>query len=378
MTNTTSFQANPTHRALAACIKANVPVILWGMPGEAKTAYIESMGADNDMHVETVVGSVREPADFLGLPMQDKDERGNITTAYAPVGWATRLAAADKGLLFLDELTTAAPSTMKAMLRVMQERFVGDLHLHDGVAIVAAANPPDIAVDGWELAAPIANRMCHLDWRLDTDVWLDGFATGFESMPRVDLDALTGPATDADIARVRGLIASFLKHRPDMISACPTDPEKAGKGWASKRSWTNVASILAHVDRTDADTFDTVLIGCVGEAAATEFIAWMATADLADPDEVLADPSIVDWKNARPDQAFAMITTICALVALRDNDKTTDAAFEVMGACAEAGKPDVATPGILSLIRRGRMMPSKVARQFPDLLDRMDLGFAQG
>jgi hypothetical protein len=31
------------------------------------------------------------------------------------------------------------------------------------VALVAAANPPAVAVDGWELPPPIANRLMHLE-----------------------------------------------------------------------------------------------------------------------------------------------------------------------------------------------------------------------
>ena len=33
------------------------------------------------------------------------------------------------------------------------------------IAIVAAANPPEQASDGWDLSAPLANRFVHLDWR---------------------------------------------------------------------------------------------------------------------------------------------------------------------------------------------------------------------
>ena len=42
----------------------------------------------------------------------------------------------------------------------------GDLALPRGVRIVAAANPPGIAADGWELSAPLVNRLVHLDWRI--------------------------------------------------------------------------------------------------------------------------------------------------------------------------------------------------------------------
>jgi hypothetical protein len=113
------------------------------------TAYVETFGTRNSFQVETVVGSIREASDFLGLPIEVDGQ-----VRYAPPSWAERLAKASKGLLFLDELTTAAPSVQRAMLRILQEREVGEMALPSSVALVAAANPPAVAVDGWDLAAP--------------------------------------------------------------------------------------------------------------------------------------------------------------------------------------------------------------------------------
>lgn len=361
-------------RAFAATIKANVPTLLWGPPGVGKTAIVEAMGREAGFDVETVIGSVREPADFLGMPMEGKDDHGDPTTVYAPVSWATRLGSSDKGLLFLDELTTAAPSTMKAMLRVMQEREVGEYKLPDSVVIVAAANPPDIAVDGWELSAPIANRMCHMDWHVGIDAWMDGFMDGFATPPSISINDLTGPGKDEDVARTRGLVAAFLRHRPDLLSACPTDPEVAGKGWPSPRSWTNAAAILANLRSGDDDAQLLVLKGCVGDGAATEFLAWIAVSDLAAPDDVMNDPSIVNWKRERPDRLFALITSVTALATMRDSKDAYTAAFEVMGACAAGDRPDVAAPGVIRLARtmpQGVMIPARVADKFSDLLSRI-------
>jgi MoxR-like ATPase len=39
-----------------------------------------------------------------------------------------------------------------ALLRVVLERTVGDLSLPADVAVVAAANPPEQAADGWDLS----------------------------------------------------------------------------------------------------------------------------------------------------------------------------------------------------------------------------------
>jgi hypothetical protein len=71
-----------------------------------------------------------------------------------------------------------------ALLRVVLERTVGDLSLPADVAVVAAANPPEQAADGWDLSAPLANRLCHLRWEVTPRAVADGLANGW-APPRV-------------------------------------------------------------------------------------------------------------------------------------------------------------------------------------------------
>lgn len=354
-------------RALAAAIRSNTPVLLWGDPGVGKTAVVSSNGEKWGYHVETVIGSIREASDFMGLPIEVDGE-----VKYAAPAWAHRLAVADKGLLFLDELTTAPPSVQRAMLRILQEREVGELTLPDSVALVAAANPPSIAVDGWDLAAPVANRLMHLDWVFDTDAWIDGFVTDFEHVDIPTIDSMLGGGTDADKAQAKASIVSFLRTRPDFRLKVPTDPALAGKGWPSPRSWTNAAAVLSELDRSDSDAMTLVLTGCVGEAAAIEYIAWVVATDLYDPEEVLADPSIVNWTD-RPDRIFALTSALTAIARMRGDKRTWTGAMTALTACAAAGRPDLAYPGARTLLQKlpaDAKLPTGTVEAFGDLLQK--------
>ncbi|MEU7891906.1 hypothetical protein AB0B45_03455 [Nonomuraea sp. NPDC049152] len=55
--------------------------------------------------------------------------------------------------------------------------------------IVAAANPPEQASYGWDLSAPPANRLIHLDWQMGAAAVAEGFTGGF-AVP----DGRGGPA----------------------------------------------------------------------------------------------------------------------------------------------------------------------------------------
>ena len=167
---------NPAVEALGVAVAAGVPVLLWGAPGTGKTSAIRAMAGAMGLPCETVIASIREPSDFAGLPIVVGGE-----VRFAPPAWARRLADAGRGLLFLDELSTAPPAVQAALLRVVLERAVGDLTLPDEVAVVAAANPPEQAADGWDLSAPLANRLCHLAWQTEPRAVADGLAGGWSA-----------------------------------------------------------------------------------------------------------------------------------------------------------------------------------------------------
>jgi hypothetical protein len=359
--------STPTARAFAAAVRANVPVLLWGMPGIGKTAIINSWGAEWGFDVESIVGSNREPSDFMGFPVEVDGQ-----TVYSDLGWARRLAAAKKGLLFLDELTTCSPSVQRVMLRILQERIVGEMKLPDSVAMVAAANPPSVAVDGWDLAAPVANRLMHLDWVFDSDAWLEGFVTDFAFTSAPTLDSMLNDGDVLHKIRAKSMVLAFLKSRPDMRLSLPNDAALAGRGWASPRSWTNAAAVLSELRADDTEAMLVAVTGCVGEAVATEFLAWVISSDLYDPEDVIKNPSIVDW-TSRPDRIFALMSSVSAIARMRGDKATWESVMAVIVKCAQSGRPDLGYPAARGLLQdppKGSKVPTGAVDAFADLFNK--------
>ncbi|WP_262402829.1 AAA family ATPase [Actinomadura sp. CNU-125] len=126
----TTTEARPDEQleALTLAVAADLPVLLWGEPGIGKTAALTQLAASLDLPLTTVIASVHEPTDFSGLPILG-DDAATQGVPMAPPQWAVDLVRAGRGLLFLDELSTATPAVQAALLRVVLERRVGALRL---------------------------------------------------------------------------------------------------------------------------------------------------------------------------------------------------------------------------------------------------------
>ena len=189
----------PRFDALALAVSANLPVLLWGEPGIGKSATLQQLAAGLDTPLETVIASVHEPSDFAGLPIVG-DNPAVDGVPMAPPDWAVRLARTGRGLLFFDELSSAPPAVQAALLRVVLERRVGSLQLPEQVRIVAAANPPSSAADGWHLSPPLANRFVHLQWTHDPQTVARGLAG---TWPAVAVPLVVPGRMGSAVARAR-------------------------------------------------------------------------------------------------------------------------------------------------------------------------------
>ena len=354
---------DPTVTALTVAVAAKVPVLLWGAPGTGKTSAIRAMADAAGLPCETVIASIREPSDFAGLPVVVGQG-----VRFAPPAWAQRLAAAGRGLLFLDELSTAPPAVQAALLRVVLERVVGDLDLPADVAVVAAANPPEQAADGWDLSAPLANRLCHLAWDINPRVVADGLAGGWAA-PQVP--ELSG-GWEAEEILARGLVAAFLRARPALACAPPDNPASAGRGWPSPRTWEMTARLWAASGAAGAgDEARSALVrGSVGDGAGAEFLSWLIEMDLPDPEEVLADPGAFRLPD-RADRAYAALAAVTAAVTAQPTAERWAAAWRVLGIAASAA-PDVAAAAARVLTRHrpdGAPLPPEIHVFAPVLRD---------
>ncbi|TCJ94998.1 AAA family ATPase [Nocardia alba] len=358
----TEPRSNTQLEALTLAVAADLPVLLWGEPGIGKTAALTQLAESLDLPLTTVIASVHEPSDFSGLPIIG-DDPATQGVPMAPPDWAVRLVRAGRGLLFLDELSTAPPAVQAALLRVVLERRVGALELPPGVRIVAAANPRSSAADGWELSPPLANRFVHLQWTHDHDVVVRGLGG---TWPRASLPRLAPESLAQAVAFARRAVCTLLAARPKLVHQMPTTETRRGGAWASPRSWEMTVRLIAFATAADAsrDALSQLIRGTVGDGPGFELLTSIDRMDLPDPEALLADPGAAELP-IRGDLRQAVLDGVVAAVRRRPERARWDAAWSLLVNAVETGAPDlVVVPATtLAALRRDNWeVPAAIER----------------
>ncbi|KJK44347.1 ATPase AAA [Lentzea aerocolonigenes] len=337
--------------ALTLAVSADLPVLLWGEPGIGKTAALTQLAESLELPLTTVIASVHEPSDFAGLPVVG-DDPATQGVPMAPPDWAVRLVRAGRGLLFLDELSTAPPAVQAALLRVVLERRIGALRLPPGVRIVAAANPRSSAADGWELSPPLANRFVHLQWAHDHDVVVRGLGGTWPAatLPRLD------PARLAEaVAFARRAVCELLAARPNLVHQLPKNEARRGGPWPSPRSWEMALRLIAFATAagTSREVLSMLVRGAVGDGPGLELLAGLDRMDLPDPETLLADPAAAVLPE-RGDLRQAVLDGVVAAVRKRPEESRWNAAWSLLVLALDTGAPDlvVVPASTLAALRR--------------------------
>jgi MoxR-like ATPase len=159
------MKASKLTTALTALIEQKVPSFLWGAPGIGKSSIIKQIASEKDIGFIDLRLALMDPTDLKGIPFYDKESH---TALWAPPAF---LPKSGEGILFLDELNTAAPSVQASAYQLILDRRVGEYELPEGWAIVAAGNRESDRGVTYRMPSPLANRFVHFEMEVDVDDW---------------------------------------------------------------------------------------------------------------------------------------------------------------------------------------------------------------
>ena len=229
-------------QALEALIIQKVPVFIWGAPGIGKSSIVKQIAKRKKIDFIDLRLALMDPTDLKGIPFYDKESK---TALWAPPAF---LPQDGEGILFLDELNSAAPSVQSSAYQLILDRAIGEYVLPKGWAIVSAGNREGDRGVTYKMPAPLANRFVHFE----LDISVEAFKNW------------------AYANNIDNSIIAYISYKKEHLFTF--DATSQTKSFATPRSWEYVHNILQ--SSLDATVLLETLSGTVGKEVAVGFLSF--------------------------------------------------------------------------------------------------------
>lgn len=325
-------------KVLLASMKARMPAVLVGPPGVGKTAKLYELAERMGYELITLIGSQLDPTDIVGLPKgellgKSEDGKDIYGTVNLSPWWQVRILLYKKVVLFLDEWSNTSAATRASMLTMLQSReFPNGQKMPKETIVVGAMNPTEQAADGYDLDAPTTNRINFIVWAPSVEEWKAGMLKAW------------GKTVSQTELEWRRRIVSFIEDSPASLQKLPSStvntPEAFGVNpkdasemevlryaWPSRRSWDNLARVLAYSDG-DRLIQDTLAQGIVGYQEASKFRDWLNRNSQLSPGELMANPKAIQWKKITQDESTFLLRSVIDSILDKKSSVQAIAVFE--------------------------------------------------
>ena len=258
--------------AINLCIEASQPVMLHGSPGVGKSDVVRQVAAQRGIDMIDLRLSQLDPVDLRGVPSVDHEKKQ--TTWNAP----DFLPKDGKGILFLDEINSAAQATAAAAYQLVLDRKLGDYTLPEGWAIVAAGNRASDKAIVNQMSTALKNRFTHVNYEVNNDDWCD-----WALKNNVAIEVL-------GFIRFRPMLLNEFEQRSNSKEERERVQRlKDAQAFATPRSWHFLSKVVGQNPPSDIEY--ELYSGIVGEGAAAEFMGYLKYyRNLPNLDALLMDP----------------------------------------------------------------------------------------
>jgi energy-coupling factor transporter ATP-binding protein EcfA2 len=241
-------------------------VLVQGEMGSGKSTILKTLARELPSHTAAYFDCTTKDLGDISIPhVTAIDGQGYVS--YAP-NEEFGVHLGKPIILMLDELGKANPSVKNALLRVMQERTVGNVPLHPDSIVFATTN---LGAEGvGDLLPPHArNRIAVVTMKKPNNLeWIEyGINAGIDH-------TLLGWCKDNP-----QLFHSFEDHKNPDDNPYIYHPKQQRAAFVTPRSLEAASDILKHRGNMDDMTVTAALMGTIGERGAMDLMAFVKLAD---------------------------------------------------------------------------------------------------
>jgi hypothetical protein len=271
--------------------------MLHGSPGVGKSQVVKQVATKLGIEMIDLRLSQLDPVDLRGVPSVTKNKTVWNVPSFLPTS--------GKGILFLDEINSAAQATQAAAYQLVLDRKLGDYELPDGWSMVAAGNRTTDRAIVNQMSTALKNRFTHINYEVNNEDWCDWALTN-----DIAIEVL-------GFVRFRPMLLNEFEQRNDSKEERERVQRlKDAQAFATPRSWEFMSKVVKEQPANDIEY--ELYSGIVGEGCAAEFMGYLKYyRNLPNLDALLMNPD----KAKVPDEPAVLyaLSTGLAAKATPDN-----------------------------------------------------------
>lgn len=280
------FNTKEAQIFLKQTLKNNLPVLLTGAPGVAKTSIIKQVALHLNYKLFISHPVLEDPTDLKGLPFANENRAEWLLYGQT----FDIFNCADPAVWLIDDLGQASPSVQAAYMQLLLERSLSGRQLPENIRMIACTNRRKDKAGVTGILEPVKSRFVSIiEVEACIDCWSE-WAIG---------------------ANIHELIIGFLRFRPTFLSDFLPSADLTNT--PTPRTWQHASQIL-QLDLPQSIK-ERALIGAVGEHAANELLAFERLKDIM-PDlrQILSGQLDLERCCAYP---LSVLYAICTALVVR-------------------------------------------------------------
>lgn len=305
-----------THAQLEQVIikyyKAKRALFIWGTMGIGKSykvrdaaralakemnlEFTEDLSHINDPKYFLVIDvrlSQCDPSDLRGIPIWEKEK---MATQWLPPSTFPRKGY---GIILFDELNLAPPLVQASAYQFILDRQLGEYVVPEGYSVIGAGNRLEDRANVFEMAAPLSNRMGHV---------------------QLDAPAVAEWTTWAAKHNIDPRVIGYLNMMQGSLFAF--DPQLKEKAFGTPRTWEFVSDLIKDVKTEDLPTLKLYVGSLVGEGEAVRFTGFLKLRHQLRPIKEYFEKATTIPIPEKVDLQWALVTSVVEYYKAHNNQKT--------------------------------------------------------